>query len=127
MLFNAALIITRAASLIAGGLVGDSRVALALFSATGTVLWAWFCFYLISTTGLGRRSMLAIILGYLSGALLFVLPAILAKWVWGASSLIILLVSVSASALYYLRLFAHDNDLRTVALGLIPARRQSNR
>jgi len=123
MLFNIALIITRAASLVGGGLLGDSRVALGLFALSGAALWAWFCLYLVSVCGLSRRSTARVIVGHLSGALVFILPVVLTKWVWRASSFVVLAVSVSVGVLYYARQFARDGDLRALVLRAIPLRK----
>lgn len=118
--FNVVLIVTRVASLVVGGVLGDARIALGLFSATGTLLWAGFCLYLISIAGLKRRSAARIVTRNLFVALLFSSPTLVAKWLWEPSSLIILLVAACSALLYYVRLVACDGDVRAFVLGRIP-------
>jgi O-antigen/teichoic acid export membrane protein len=126
VLFNASLIVTRAASLMIGSLLGDSRVALVLFSASGTVMWAGFCLYLALIAGVRKKALLQTVVGRIVVASLFVFPVVLARWIWDPPSPVIVLAGLSVSLLYYLYLFVHDGDLRSVAMGFLPVRRPGN-
>lgn len=51
LIFNGCLFVARAAALAVGGLSGDPRVALSLFSAVGVTSWAALCIWLLWEAG----------------------------------------------------------------------------
>jgi len=55
LIFNACLFVARAAALAVGGMSGDPRVALGIFSAVGVVAWAWLCVWLLWEAGVSVR------------------------------------------------------------------------
>ncbi len=79
LVFNIALISTRAASLVAGRLLGNARLSLVLFSVSGALLWAGICMHLITLSGLSRRATVRTILDDLTWAMVFCLPVALLR------------------------------------------------
>jgi lipopolysaccharide exporter len=51
LVFNACLFVARAAALVVGGMSGDPRITLGVFSAVGVVAWAGLCIWLLREAG----------------------------------------------------------------------------
>jgi O-antigen/teichoic acid export membrane protein len=111
---NVVIFVTRAGSLLIGGLLHDIRLTLILFSASGSLVMAWFFFWSIKITGapafrifsrLGKHFLFSIpFLGIISAAI----------WVYHASPLIITLLSAAVGLVYYAIVFLRDQMLRQV-------------
>ena len=113
LVFNIFLIVTRSASLMIGGIRQDIIMALTLFSASGTILWAWFTSYLVVRSGVSLIRFSRLLGGQLFVALLFVLPTAATKWLFTASPEIILCIGAAFLPLYYLYTGISDHTLRT--------------
>ncbi|MDL1960302.1 MAG: oligosaccharide flippase family protein [Deltaproteobacteria bacterium] len=112
LLFNTVLFVTRAASLIIGGMTGDVRFTLFLFASTGVACYGFLCFWLISKAGLpvmwaqyciGKYSLY-------SSPLLIVIA--LAKWSLGVQKMEVLLLGLCCLGVYYFLVMRQDKELR---------------
>ncbi len=99
--FNIVLLLSRIISLVVGGLLGNARLALLLYAASGFVMCAWMLMWLLHASGVsiwnamgdtGRRFL------YLVPTLLF-LSAAKYWWQWSASHILIL-TGISAFVYY---------------------------
>ena len=113
LIFNIVLVASRAGSLVIGGLRGDILLALVLFSASGTVMWAGFCVYLASKSSLSLPRLAKAMVARMVTALVFLLPIALVKWVlvWNAHA--ILFTSIVATLLYYSYAIGRDEGIRS--------------
>ncbi|MBC2694682.1 MAG: oligosaccharide flippase family protein [Desulfobacteraceae bacterium] len=112
LLFNTVLFLTRAASLIIGGLIGDVKFTLFLFASTGVACYGFLCFWLISKAGLPVMRALYCIVKYsiYSSPLLMVIA--LAKWSLGVQAIGVLLLGLCCLVVYYLIVMRQDKELK---------------
>ncbi len=112
LLFNSVLFVTRAASLIVGGMTGDVRFTLFLVASTGVACYGFLCFWLISKAGLPVMRALYCIVKYsiYSSPLLIVI--VLAKWSLGVQEMGVLLLGLCCLVVYYLPIMTQDKELR---------------
>lgn len=112
LLFNSVLFVTRAASLIIGGMTGDVRFTLFLVASTGVACYGFLCFWLISKAGLPVMRALYCIVKYsiYSSPLLIVIA--LAKWSLGVQEMGVLLLGLCCLVAYYLPVMIQDKELR---------------
>jgi len=112
LLFNTLLFVTRAASLIIGGMTGDVRFTLFLFASTGVACYGFLCFWLISKAGLSVMRALYCIGKYslYSSPLLIVIA--LAKWTLGVQEIGVPLIGLCCLLVYYFLVMMQDKELR---------------
>jgi len=112
LFFNSILLVTRAASLIVGGMTGDVRFTLFLVASTGVACYGSLCFWLISKAGLPLKRALYHIVKYsiYSSPLLIVIA--LAKWSLGVQKIGVLVLGLCCLFVYYLSVMIQDNELR---------------
>ncbi len=121
LVFNVALLITRAGALAGGGLLGSGRLALGLFAASGAVLWAGFCAYLFHLAGLRVRRVANVLLWHIAMAMLFALPLAACKVLWSPGSFMVLTIGAASTIAYYAWMLHHNVELRdTVGALLAP-------
>ena len=112
LLFNGILLVTRATSLIIGGMTGDVRFTLFLFASTGVVCYGFLCFWLISKAGIPVMQALYHIVKYsmYSSPLLIVIA--LAKWSLGVQEIGVLLLGLFCTIMYYFLVIRQDKELK---------------
>ena len=112
LLFNSVLFVSRALSLIIGGMTGDVKFTLFLLASTGVVCYGFLCFWLISKAGLSLKRTLYPISKYSirSSPLLIVMA--LAKWSLGMQEIGMLLLGLCGLVAYYLPVMRQDEELR---------------
>jgi O-antigen/teichoic acid export membrane protein len=112
LLFNGVLFITRATSLIVGGMTGDVRFTLCLLAGTGVACYGFLCFWLISKAGLPVMRALYHIVKYsiYSSPLLIVIA--LAKWSLEVQEIGVSLLGLCCLVVYYLSVMIQDEELR---------------
>jgi O-antigen/teichoic acid export membrane protein len=111
LLFSIVLIVTRIASLVLGGLSGDPRLALALYSTSGFVLYLGLLGWLLRASGASIwRASLDTARGLLYTAPALVL-LIVAKWWWRWPAWSILLLAGMGGVVYYGMILRHDRTL----------------
>jgi len=123
LLFNVVLVISRAASLVIGGLIGNILLALTMFSISGTALWIWLCFYLFTKSGLSVSTMSRVIMRYLLIAVLFVTPTIVTKWMLNTGPFLSLFVGLVSGVMYYLAIISQDDGLKSLAFSILKRRK----
>jgi O-antigen/teichoic acid export membrane protein len=112
LIFNILLFGTRAASLIVGGMTGDVRLTLLLFTSTGVACYGFLCFWLISKAGLSVLQALFHIIKYcISSSPLLIIIAF-AKYPLGVQETGLLLLGVGSLIVYYALLIRWDEELR---------------
>lgn len=72
LVFNGCLFAARATALAIGGLSGDPRVALSLFSAVGVIAWSALCVWLLREAGVPLRN----IYGRLGRYIIYAMPVL---------------------------------------------------
>jgi O-antigen/teichoic acid export membrane protein len=109
--FNIVLLASRALALIAGGWLGDARLALALYAGSGLVLWAWMVGWLLRASGasLGQAAQATARNLLFSAPVLLVLAA--AKWWWHWPAWSILLLACAGGLAYYGFMIRRDRSL----------------
>jgi len=108
---NIANFITRLLSLVFGGLLGDARIALSLFSISGIFVYGYLCLKMMSYSGVELSHVKRIIFSNLS---LF-LPAgliLIGLKIASVDELIITAMSFLINALYYMYIVKNDSQIR---------------
>ncbi len=108
--FNIFNFITRLLSLVIGGMMGSARIALVLFALSGTVVYGYLCYKMLSYSGVKMSHVRHIVLSKLLlflpvGAILFIL-----KYV-GTNEYLIVGIAGSFIALYYLYVIRTDEEI----------------
>jgi O-antigen/teichoic acid export membrane protein len=112
LIFNVLLFSTRAASLIAGGMTGDVRLTLLLFSGTGVACYVLLCFWLISKAGGSTvRALYHIVKYSICSSPLLVIIAV-AKYSLGVREIGVMLLGMSVLLVYYALVIKSDEALR---------------
>jgi O-antigen/teichoic acid export membrane protein len=124
LVFNISLFLTRLASLIIGGVFGSPRLALILFSITGTFSWIWYTFWITDHCGIPLTRSLSLIGRYLLTCSPLILLIALLKWVFMASGETIFFVSVALMVIYYSIILIRDNEIRLLIISLLPIRKK---
>ncbi len=111
LLLNTVLFVTRLLSLGIGGVLGNARLALLLFGATGTLVYGYLSLAIAAASGVSWRRTFGILAFYFA---LFV-PAgtiLIAMKVAGAGSLAVVIVSCILLGLYWLYTLKSDPQMR---------------
>ncbi|WP_304511568.1 lipopolysaccharide biosynthesis protein [Desulfobacula sp.] len=112
LFFNSILLVTRAASLIIGGMTGDVRFTLFLVASTGVACYGFLCFWLISKAGLPVMRALYCIVKYSIYSSPLLIAIALAKWLLGLQEIGVLLLSLCSLVVYYFSVITQDDELR---------------
>jgi lipopolysaccharide exporter len=111
--YQAANLVTRFAAMVAGGLMGNARVAIALFTIFGVVVYGSYCLSVIRKSGASRHAVTQVLL---SRVLLF-LPAaalIVAARTFLPSSSVIIGAAILILIVYYWNVLRTDALARNV-------------
>ncbi len=119
LFFNVILFVTRALSLIIGGLTGDVRLTLFLFASTGVACYGSLCFWLISSAGIPVIHIVYQVIKYTIYSSPMLIITALVKWPLGVNNKGILLVGLSFTVLYYFSLIMKDKELKKTLIGII--------
>jgi O-antigen/teichoic acid export membrane protein len=127
----ALILITRVISLAIGGAVlRDARWTLGLFSATGALVFAYYCFVVLRQCGIPIRRIVRVMAENIA---LFIPAGIIVAiltYAVPARPIVVVAVSVVLTALYYLNLIRTDATFRSLLIGLVqrlaPQRAQSS-
>lgn len=111
LLFNIAFIITRAASLVIGGVIGSPILALGLFSLSGFVINAVKLLWVLGKAGVNRKLAMLKIIKYIVLGIITSSPVILLTFIIKPSDLVILLVSILCILAYYFIVIKNDYEL----------------
>lgn len=108
LLFNIILLTTRTVSLICGGLTGDPRIALALFSGAGVLVYAIFTIWILSIAGVSLSKMFKLLLKNAGISTPMLSIVVLAKWIVCISPVWVVFSGIISSILYYIIIFKKD-------------------
>jgi lipopolysaccharide exporter len=112
LLFNITLFLTRAISLIGGGLIGDVRIALIFFSATGAIAWIGMCFWLLSGAGVSLSRSITILTRYAVYCMPILGIITWSKWYLDLAPICILLIGITGVLAYYSIVVKQDRELQ---------------
>lgn len=111
------ILVSRFFSLLGGGLLNNPRIALALFSSTGVLVYGYYCFAILGKSGVSRRRMLRILVTEIAwftpaAVVIVALELLHAGPVW------VLLVAALLLAFHYTNLIRSDPTARSIFVGL---------
>jgi len=112
LFFNSILLVTRAASLIVGGMTGDVRFTLFLVAGTGVACYGSLCFWLISKAGLPLKRALYYIVKYSIYSSPLLIVTALAKWSLGVQEMGVLLLGLCCLVVYYFPVIIQDDEFK---------------
>ncbi|HWQ18367.1 MAG TPA: oligosaccharide flippase family protein [Methanotrichaceae archaeon] len=112
LVFNAALFVARAAALAIGGISGDARVALALFSAVGVIAWAGLCIWLLNETGVSLSRAARSFVRYLAYCTPIFCLAVLARGTLQLDPLQMVVAGALTAVPYYILAIRQDEGLQ---------------
>jgi len=116
--FNISLFIARAMALTLGGMTGDARLTLALFTAVSVTAWGGLCIWILKKTSVPLRRIVRSYARYMAYCVpLFATAA--GRWTLALSSDEAVLACVLAAAFYYLAAVAQDEALRSPLFDLL--------
>lgn len=118
LFFDTLLFVTRATSLIIGGMSGDIRLTLFLFAGTGIGCYGFFCCWLTSSAGLPVLRVLSIIVRHTGYSIPLLMVTALTKWLFRVNEIGVLLVGLFCTIVYYLSVIRHDEELKKPVLML---------
>lgn len=109
--YNGVLFVLRGVSLVVGASIGNARTALIIYSATGTLFYIWFLFWLLTSAKVP-------LLRVLSHSKYFIYPIPLlgitsfAKWGLSLGPPPVLIIAFLTMIPYYFMIFGHDQILK---------------
>jgi O-antigen/teichoic acid export membrane protein len=109
--FNVVLMLTRFASLTAGGWAGNARLALALYAASGSVIWLGMILWLLRESGTSVWQATLHSVRYLLYSLPIVLLLVVAKAWWGWPTWVLVSLAVAGALAYYGIVIQQDRTL----------------
>lgn len=112
LFFNSILLVTRAASLIIGGMTGDVKFTLFLVAGTGVTCYGFLSLWLVSKAGLPVMRALYCIGKYSIYSIPSLIVIALAKWSLGVQEIGVLLLSLCCLVVYYFLVMRQDKELR---------------
>ena len=115
---NVVVVVTRALALLAGGFIGDPRVALTIFSITGVGVYAYYCITVLQKAGVSKGESSRILFSHLP----IFLPygfCILAAKLLGLSSLGICILSAIMLIIYYASVVRKNSGVRQILYSIL--------
>jgi lipopolysaccharide exporter len=101
MIFNLVLLPVRVGALVLGGFLGNARIAIALFSVTGVIVYVVLLLWIMAKVNASVGKLIKRSLKYLAYSLMLLIPIMSGKFIFNFSPQILLLVAVLASLVYY--------------------------
>ena len=114
LFFNIVLFTVRITSLIIGGLLSDIILALMLFSISGVIIWAWFCWYLTSCSGVATKNIFKIIIKHLTIAIFCIMPVILSKYLLPLDIIGLFSITILSTLVFVIYIIMQDNRLKKI-------------
>lgn len=112
LFFNVILFVSRAISLICGGLMGDARIALIFFSATGAIAFLVMTFWLLSCANVSLSRALNILFKYTVLSIPILSIVAFCKFYFDLVPLWVIVIGVIGSLPYYLIVVKQDKALQ---------------
>lgn len=119
LVFNLVLLVSRVVSLAIGGFMDSIIVALMLFSITGSIMYFFFCIFILRKSGLKMKVLVDDTLRIFTIAFIALLPVVVLK-VYGTQSLTVIIIADFLSAvLYYTLLYFLDPELQKLVANYV--------
>ena len=106
-------------SIIVGGLLKNVYVSLCLLSVLGGLVFFGFGLRMFSLAGVSLSTIVKVLLEVLVSCGPTILAVAVARWCFGASTAILIAISVVGTALYYWRLWKRDMILRSAIMTIL--------
>jgi len=110
--FNVVLLTTRVLSLGIGAATANVYLALALYSVSGAVLYAWLMLWLLRLSAVSRRWAMREVGQVLLHAAPMLLLIAAAKWWWGLPTWGLLMLAILSTLIYYGLALRRDSTLQ---------------
>jgi lipopolysaccharide exporter len=111
-----ATIITSFISITVGGLLNNVYVALCLFSLLGGLVFFGFGLFMICCVGLPLSRIFSILLRCFVSCLPIIIVVALAKWCFGVSPLLLIIISTIGCVIYYCIFLKEDKVLQSTIM-----------
>jgi len=108
--------ITSFISIAVGGLLNNVYVALCLLSLLDGLVFLGFGLFMIHHMGIPLSGIFRILLKCLVSCVPIIIVVALAKWCFGASSLLLIVISVIGCIIYYAKLLKENKVLRSIIM-----------
>jgi len=112
LFFNIILFVTRIVSLIGGGLIGDARIALILFSGTGAIAFLVMTFWLLSCANVSLFRTLNIFFKKIIICIPILSIVVLCKFFFDLAPLWVTSIGITGSFPYYVIILKQDRELK---------------
>lgn len=111
LLRDIGILVSRAATLGIGGVLGDERLTLFLFSGSGVLVYGALSFWILKMSSVSRSSIFYVLLRYLGVSILIISPLVAIKFLTSAGSLVLLAGAVITGGIYGLFLIRQESEL----------------
>jgi O-antigen/teichoic acid export membrane protein len=111
LLRDIVILVSRAATLGIGGVLGDERLTLFLFSGSGVLVYGALSFWILKMSNVSRSSIFYVLLRYLGVSILIISPLVAIKFLTSADSLALLAGAVITGGIYGLFLIRQESEL----------------
>jgi O-antigen/teichoic acid export membrane protein len=111
LIFNIILLIMRAGALVAGGLLGDAHIAIALFALVGIVIYSMLFFWLLSVADVSFFTVWKGFRKYAAYSIPLIVGVIYAKWILLLSPIILVVIAGAATTIYCIAIITNNSDL----------------
>jgi O-antigen/teichoic acid export membrane protein len=112
LIVNVLLFVSWCVSLIIGGMTGNIKFTLFLYSLSGIAIYGTFCFWLIASAGVSIIHVANRILKYIVYSSSMLIIIVLVKWSFKLNEIGILLVGFLTTIVYYSVVIAKDEELK---------------
>jgi O-antigen/teichoic acid export membrane protein len=112
LIVNILLFVSWCVSLIVGGMTGNIKFTLFLYSICGAAIYGGFCLWLITAAGESIISAVSQIIKYIIYSSPVLIIICLAKWLFRLNEIGILLVGLFTTFVYYTVIITKDKELK---------------
>jgi len=105
LIVHLSILLTRTAALVVGGANHNIELALALFSASGVIVYGSMLIWLMKLSAVPLGAALDVLWRHGRYGLLFALALLIIKWFGASNSALVLLASLGTAVLFYLWMF----------------------
>jgi O-antigen/teichoic acid export membrane protein len=123
LIFNLILFPIRVCALALGGFLGDARIAIALFSFTGVMVYIFLLLWIMAKADVPLGKPIKRSIKYLVYSLLLLAPAVSAKWLFNSTPQVLVLIAALTSIVYYYVVMRNNDTLRTAIQDLFPSKK----
>jgi len=122
LFFNVILFVTRLLSLLIGAKFHDARLAMIIFSISGSVIWIWYTMWILKTCNISLIGTIFQIFKYVLICSPFISVILITRYIFHSSDLMTVLISVILAITFYTVVFFRDPEIRQIFFRYIKAR-----